>query len=83
MTEGFGRRDFLKGAVAGSVAATATNVAEAQAQPAASPAAAGAYQVSVGDGEDLAVDVRRDLIANPHPVVRDAFGRETISVDGA
>ena len=33
MTDGFGRRDFLKGAVAGGVAATApTTVTEAQAQ---------------------------------------------------
>jgi gluconate 2-dehydrogenase gamma chain len=42
MTE-FGRRDFLKGAVAGSVATTAPLVAEAQAQtaaPAPTPAAA-------------------------------------------
>ena len=40
MTDGFGRRDFLKGAVAGGVAATApTAVAEAQAQQ-AQPAAA-------------------------------------------
>jgi gluconate 2-dehydrogenase gamma chain len=39
MKDGFGRRDFLKGAVAGSVAATSSsNLAEAQAQPA--PAAA-------------------------------------------
>src|SRR6267154_6738437 len=43
MTEGFGRRDFLKGAVAGSVAATtaAPAVAEAQTQQ-ASPAVADA-----------------------------------------
>ena len=41
MTDGFGRRDFLKGAVAGGVAATApTTVAEAQAQ--AQPGAAAA-----------------------------------------
>jgi len=34
MTDGFGRRDFLKGAVAGGVAATApTTAAQAQAQP--------------------------------------------------
>jgi gluconate 2-dehydrogenase gamma chain len=39
MTDGFGRRDFLKGAVAGGVAATAPTVAEAQAQPAAAAAA--------------------------------------------
>ncbi|HMK81883.1 MAG TPA: gluconate 2-dehydrogenase subunit 3 family protein [Xanthobacteraceae bacterium] len=38
MTDGFGRRDFLKGAVAGGVAATSTSAA--QAQPAAAPAAA-------------------------------------------
>lgn len=39
MTDGFGRRDFLKGAVAGGVAATATDLTQpAQAQPA--PAAA-------------------------------------------
>src|ERR1044072_2873945 len=39
MTDGFGRRDFLKGAVAGGVAVTApTTVAEAQAQPATAPA---------------------------------------------
>ncbi len=42
MTDGFGRRDFLKGAVAGGVAATApTTVAEAHAQPAAAAAAPG------------------------------------------
>src|SRR5215469_12374402 len=41
MTDGFGRRDFLKGAVAG-VAATSPNIAQAQAQPAATPAAAAA-----------------------------------------
>ena len=40
MKDGFGRRDFLKGAVAGSVATTTTLVPDAQAQPA--PAAAGA-----------------------------------------
>src|SRR6185436_1869617 len=40
MTDGFGRRDFLKGAVAGGVAATAPTVAEAQAQPAAATATA-------------------------------------------
>ena len=41
MTDGFGRRDFLKGAVAGSVAATATAApAVAQTQPAAVAAAA-------------------------------------------
>jgi gluconate 2-dehydrogenase gamma chain len=42
MTDGFGRRDFLKGAVAGSaVAATAPALVEhAQAQPAAAPTAA-------------------------------------------
>jgi gluconate 2-dehydrogenase gamma chain len=34
MTDGFGRRDFLKGAVAGSVATTTTLVPDAQAQPA-------------------------------------------------
>jgi gluconate 2-dehydrogenase gamma chain len=40
MTDGFGRRDFLKGAVAGGVAATATtNVAEAQQAAPAAPAA--------------------------------------------
>jgi gluconate 2-dehydrogenase gamma chain len=39
MTDGFGRRDFLKGAVAGSVATTSALVAEAQAQPAAATAA--------------------------------------------
>ena len=35
---GFGRRDFLKGAVAGGVVTTTTLVTEAQAQPAAAPA---------------------------------------------
>jgi gluconate 2-dehydrogenase gamma chain len=41
MTDGFGRRDFLKGAVVGGVAATApATVAQAQAQPAAVPATA-------------------------------------------
>src|SRR5436190_10339018 len=41
MTDGFGRRDFLKGAVAGGVAASApTTVAQAQAQPAAAAATA-------------------------------------------
>ena len=40
MTDGFGRRDFLKGAVVGGVAATApATVAQAQTQPAAAPAA--------------------------------------------
>jgi len=43
MTDGFGRRDFLKGAVAGGVAATSTaatstNVAQAQPAPAAAAA---------------------------------------------
>src|ERR1044072_5648456 len=38
MTDGFGRRDFLKGAVAGGVAATAPSVADAPAHPAAAPA---------------------------------------------
>lgn len=44
MTDGFGRRDFLKGAVAGGVAATSANVAQAQPAPAAAatPAAAAA-----------------------------------------
>ena len=43
MTDGFGRRDFLKGAVVGGVAATTpTNIVEAQAQPvAAAPAVPG------------------------------------------
>jgi gluconate 2-dehydrogenase gamma chain len=40
MTEGFGRRDFLKGAVAGSVATATAAPNVAQAQPAASAAAA-------------------------------------------
>jgi len=35
MTDGFGRRDFLKGAVVGGVAATSTNIAQAQPAPAA------------------------------------------------
>jgi gluconate 2-dehydrogenase gamma chain len=39
MTDGFGRRDFLKGAVAGGVVATAPTTA-AQAQPAPAPSAA-------------------------------------------
>jgi len=34
---GFGRRDFLKGAVAGGVATTTARVPDAQAQPAAAP----------------------------------------------
>ena len=43
MTDGFGRRDFLKGAVAGGVAATSSsNLAQAQAQPAATAASAAA-----------------------------------------
>src|ERR1044072_965888 len=44
MSDGFGRRDFLKGAVAGGVAATAPTTAaeaQAQAQPAAAPATPG------------------------------------------
>jgi len=42
MKDGFGRRDFLKGAVVGGVAATATNnlAQDAMAQPALAPAAA-------------------------------------------
>src|SRR5262245_9743196 len=47
MQDGFGRRDFLKGAVAGGVAATTTNLSEAQAQ-AGSPVAAGAANTPPG-----------------------------------
>ena len=47
MTDGFGRRDFLKGAVAG-VAATSPNIAQAQAQPASAPAAAPAAPATPG-----------------------------------
>ena len=42
MTDGFGRRDFLKGAVVGGVAATSTNIAQAQPAPAAAAPAAAA-----------------------------------------
>jgi gluconate 2-dehydrogenase gamma chain len=40
MTDGFGRRDFLKGAVVGGVAATSTTIAQAQPAPAAAAPAA-------------------------------------------
>ena len=51
MTDGFGRRDFLKGAVAGGVAATATTtVAEAQGQAQVQPAAATATLGSATPG---------------------------------